>query len=283
MAQHFLLSAQARTFSLKAIYAAGEDKAYAVFRKLRWPDTDGAPVCPRCGGLDSYKITTRRRFKCKACSHQYSVTSGTIFANRKMSFVDLMAAICIVTNGAKGISALQLSRDLGCNFKTAWVFSHKLREAMASETKAHNLSGEIEVDGCYVGGVVRTENRKEDRRDRRLAENRSPDRRVVVALRQRQGRTLTAVFKGEDDAIPMIRTRVLPGSIVFADEASSWDALHGWLHGQADQSFAGVHGRRRLHQSGGVVLLAPTPHGRWPAPQGVGSIPAPVRGPCGLA
>ena len=57
MAQHFLLSAKARTLSLKAIYAAGEDKAYETFRKLRWPETDGEPVCPRCGSLDAYEIT----------------------------------------------------------------------------------------------------------------------------------------------------------------------------------------------------------------------------------
>jgi transposase-like protein len=145
-----------------------------------------------------------------------------------MSFTDLLAAICIVTNGAKGISALQLSRDLQVNFKTAWVFSHKLREAMASETKDHNLSGDVEIDGAYFGGHVRPENRKEDRKDRRLSENRSEKRRVVVALRQRKGRTLTGVFKGEDDALGMIQDRVKPNSVVYADEASSWDRLHGW-------------------------------------------------------
>ncbi len=228
MAQHFLLSAQARTLSLKAIYAAGEDKAYATFRKLRWPDTDGEPVCPHCGGLDAYEITTRRRFKCAACGKQFSVTSGTILASRKMTFVDLLAAICIVTNGAKGVSALQLSRDLGCNFKTAWVFSHKLREAMAAETKSHNLYGNIEIDGCYFGGHVRPENRKEDRKDRRLAEHQTGKRRVVVAMRQHKGRTLTGVFKSEDDSVGMIQERVRAGSLILADEAASWDVLHGW-------------------------------------------------------
>ena len=228
MAIHFLLSSKAKTLSLKAIYSAGEEANYETFCALRWSETGGEAVCPRCGCLESYKITTRRRFKCAACSHQYSVTSGTIFASRKMSFTDLLAAICIVTNGAKGISALQLSRDLQVNFKTAWVFSHKLREAMASETKDHNLSGDVEIDGAYFGGHVRPENRKEDRVDRRLSENRSEKRRVVVALRQRKGRTLTGVFMGEDDSLGMIQERVKPNSVVYADEASSWDRLHGW-------------------------------------------------------
>lgn len=113
MAQHFLLSAKARTLSLRSIYAGGEEKAFEAFKRLRWPETDGEPVCPHCGGLDHY-VTARSRFACKDCRKQYSVTSGTIFASRKMSFTDLLAAICIVVNAAKGISALQLSRDLDC-------------------------------------------------------------------------------------------------------------------------------------------------------------------------
>jgi len=83
MAQHFLLSAAARTLSLKAIYKAGEDRAYDTFRKMRWQD--GEAVCPDCGCCETYKITTRRKFKCKACYRQFSVTSGTILASRKMA------------------------------------------------------------------------------------------------------------------------------------------------------------------------------------------------------
>lgn len=228
MAQHFLLSAKARTLSLKAIYAGGEAKAYETFCKLRWPETDGEPICPRCGCVEAYKITTRRRFKCAACSHQYSVTSGTILHSRKMAFVDLLAAICIMVNAAKGLSALQLSRDLDCQHKTAFVLAHKIREALASETSGVKLIGDVEVDGAYFGGHIRPENRKEDRKDRRLTENQTGKRRVVVVMRQRKGRTLPFVFKSEDQAIDTIRARVLAGSIVFADEASSWDTLHAW-------------------------------------------------------
>ena len=56
MAQHFLLSAAARTLSLKTIYREGEEAAYRRFRRLRWPETDGAPVCPACGCLDAYEL-----------------------------------------------------------------------------------------------------------------------------------------------------------------------------------------------------------------------------------
>jgi hypothetical protein len=112
VAQSFLLSAAARTLSLKSIFVGGEEAAYRRFCRLRWPETDGAPVCPACGCVDVYDIASRRRFKCAACQRQFSVTSGTIFASRKLSFVDLLAAICLVVNASKGTSAVQLSRDL---------------------------------------------------------------------------------------------------------------------------------------------------------------------------
>ena len=96
LAQNSLLSAAARTISLRAIYKAGEAAACDTFRKMRCQDTDGEAVCPRCGNDDAYDIAARRNFKCKACHRQSSVTSGTIFASCKMDFVDLFAAICIL-------------------------------------------------------------------------------------------------------------------------------------------------------------------------------------------
>ena len=141
------------------------------------------------------------RFTC----HQFSVTSGTIFASRKMAYTDLVAAICITVNAAKGLSMLQLSRDLDCQYKTAFVLSHKLREALAAETKGHMLTGTVEVDGCHVGGHIRPANRVEDRVDRRLAEHQTGTRRVVIAARQRKGRTLTAVVRSEADGVAFIQ------------------------------------------------------------------------------
>lgn len=169
MAQRFLLSAAARTLSLKGIYAEGEQAAYRRFCALRWPATEGRPVCPACGCIDVHDLATRQRFKCAACHRQFSVTSGTIFASRKLAFVDLLAAICLVVNASKGSSAVQLSRDLDVQHKTAFALMHKLREAMAAETRAATLAGTVEVDGAAFGGHVRPANAREDRVDRRLA------------------------------------------------------------------------------------------------------------------
>ena len=226
MSQHFLLSAKARTLSLVQVARMSEGEAQATFRQMRWHSTDGDPVCPACGCLAVYEYRTRPLFKCKACAKQFSVTSGTIFHSRKLPVRDYLMAIAIFVNGAKGVAALQLGRDLDVSYKTAFVLSHKLREAMAAERATGTVKGEVEIDGAYFGGHVKPANHKENRRDRRLAENQSGKREVVVAMRERGGKTFPFVVKREDDAVEIIRKRVAAGSTVFADEAACWDALH---------------------------------------------------------
>jgi hypothetical protein len=127
--------------------------------------------------------------------------------------------------GQGGLSAVQLSRDLDVQHKTAFVLMHKLREAMAAETRDAVLSGAVELDGAAFGGHVRPANAREDRVDRRLLEHRSGRRRVVVALRQRGGRTLTRTFLREAEGVDFARERVVPGSVISADEVAHWDPL----------------------------------------------------------
>lgn len=182
MSQHFLLSKEARTLSLGTVLRLSDDEAYAAFKAIRFAENNGEPFCAKCGCADVYEFKSRKIFKCAGCKGQFSLTSQTIFANRKLAIRDILAAIAIFMNGAKGHSALQLSRDLGVQYKTAFVLSHKIREATASQIPAE-LSGEVEVDGAYFGGYVKPANRKEDRVDRRFLENQSGKRKVVVAMR----------------------------------------------------------------------------------------------------
>jgi hypothetical protein len=109
MSQHFLLSAAARTMSLAKVMRMSDDEARSAFKLIRWADTNGEPVCAKCGCVEAYEIATRKIFKCKGCLAQFSLTSGTIFASRKLPIRDILAAIAIFANGAKGHSALQLS------------------------------------------------------------------------------------------------------------------------------------------------------------------------------
>ena len=230
MSQHFLLTAAARSLSLKAIFRMSDDEAHATFTAIRFADNGGAAFCPRCQCTAVYAYAARRIWKCKDCRHQFSVTSGTIFASRKLAIRDYLAATAIFVNAAKGISALQLGRDLDVQYKTAFVLAHKLREAISAEQITGTLSGVVEVDGAYVGGHVRQENVKADRKDRRLASEQTGKRQSVVVARERGegGRTLPFVVAKEADAVALIRERIAVGSIVHADEAGGWDMLHAF-------------------------------------------------------
>src|ERR1700683_305640 len=112
--------------------------AETMFRNLRWPATDGAPVCLHCGGVNAYECRRPNgalRFRCKACVKDFTITSGTLFASHKLPLRAYLAAIAVFCNEVKGKCALALSRDIGVSYKCAFVLAHKLREAMAEELK----------------------------------------------------------------------------------------------------------------------------------------------------
>ncbi len=226
MATHFLLSNKARTLSLSAILRMTDDEAHDRFVAIRFAANGGAPYCPRCECTAVYTYAARKIWKCKRCNHQFSVTSGTIFASRKLPIRDYLAAIAIFVNAVKGINALQLGRDLDVQYKTAFVMAHKLREAIGAGQDGAKLSGVVEIDGIYVGGHAKQENAKADRKDRRLAAEQTGKRQSVVVARQRDGRTIPTVAASESAALPAIRATILPGTIVHADEAPGWDRLH---------------------------------------------------------
>ena len=146
MAQHFLMSAAARTLSLVDLCDLSEDAAHKMLCEMR-EDTDAAPVCPHCSCPAVYTYRCRRVFKCKACHRQFLATSGTLLAHRKLGFRTLLMAFSLFVNATKGLSSLQLSRNLGLHAKTAFVLLHKLRCALTSNSTATILSGVVEIDG----------------------------------------------------------------------------------------------------------------------------------------
>lgn len=202
-----------------------EEDGWEAFVKIRFAENDGAAFCPRCGCAAVYTIKTRRKWKCKACAYNFSVTSGTVFASRKLEFRDILLAIGLFANGAKGISGLQLARDMNVQPKTAFVMLHKLREALGLLQHAQTLSGEVEIDGAYYGGYVKPSTRKEHRRDRRQLANQSGKRRCVTVMRERNGRTRPFVCS-ELEGAGLVPNVVENGSIIYADEAKSYDSLH---------------------------------------------------------
>src|SRR5580704_3526279 len=231
MAQHFLLSKAAKDLSLASVFTMKDEQAETTFRRIRWADTNGEPVCPHCGGVDAYdcrRLKGAPRFRCRACVKDFSITSGTLFASHKLPLRCYLAAIAIFCNEVKGKSALALSRDLNVSYKCAFVLLHKLREAMAAELKGRVIGGEgkvAEIDSGYFGGYVKPANLKAARFDRRFGEHQSGKRKAVIIIRERDGKSLPAVFRSEKQALNFIKSRIAPGTVVNADEAGSWEEL----------------------------------------------------------
>jgi transposase-like protein len=191
-----------------------DEEVETVFRKIRRASNNGNPFCPKCGCPIVYNCRRANglaRWRCKACLHSFSITNGTLFHSRKMPLRGYLLAIAIFCNEVKGKSMLAMSRDLGTAYQTSFVLAHKMREAMASEMKGVNVGGEgrkAEVDGGYFGGYVKPANLVENRRDRRLRQYQSGKRKVVVVIRERDGKTLPGVFASEVAALNFIRTRI---------------------------------------------------------------------------
>lgn len=224
--QHFLLSKEARSLSILQVARLTDDEAHDQLQSIRWSETGGEPVCPHCQCGATYKHKVRRIFTCQSCGKQFSVTSRTIFANHKLPVRTYLMAIALWVNGAKGYSALQMSRDLNCQYKTAFVLCHKFREAVGLDAIDREATGTVEIDGAYFGGYVKPTNYTENRKDRRLAKNQNGKRRVVIVMRERAGRTLPFVVRKEHQAVPIIEQRVRLDSTLHADEALGWDPLH---------------------------------------------------------
>jgi len=231
MSQHFLLSARARSLSVVQVGRMTDAQAETMFAGIRWVETNGKAVCPHCACPTCYEARRPNgalRFRCKACRKDFSLTSGTLFAFYKLPLQVYLTAIVIFCNEVKGKSALALSRDLGCEYKTAWVLAHKLREALSTEVRGYKLGGvgkTVEVDGAFFGGYVKPANHKENPRDRRLVRNQTGKRQCVVVIRERDGMVMPSAFKNEGSAISYIRAHVAAGTEVHADDAVSWDDL----------------------------------------------------------
>jgi len=236
MAQHFLLSAEARTLSIVKIAMMSDEEIHNIFKQIRWSANDGEPICPHCGTTSApYCISSRNQYRCKECTHTFSVTSGTLFASHKLPLKTYLLAIAIFTNSVKSLSALQLARELNVQYKTAWVLSHKIRESLLDDERQELLEGTCEIDGVYVGGKTKQVNKIANRVDRRTINH--PNKRVVISLRQRADifdkevgavKTKTFILKSENstDIKNIVSQNIKAGSEIHADEAVAYDDLH---------------------------------------------------------
>ena len=134
-----------------------EDEARAYFERRRWPN---GPACVHCGSVSVYRLqgasTRPGLLECRDCDKQFTVTVGTVMVDSHLPLSTWAKAFHLMVSSKKGMSALQLQRNLSLgSYRTAWFLAHRIREAMRAEPVRGMLKGQIQADETYVGGKPR--------------------------------------------------------------------------------------------------------------------------------
>ncbi len=213
-----------------------EEAARAWFERARWPD---GPVCPSCGTVgESHWIRTARRWNCKGCRHQFTVTAGTPMHRTHLPLLTWAQAIYLIGASSKGISAVKLSEILGVSYETAWHLGQRIRAMMAEDSPL--LSGIVEIDETY-GGAPPRKRAKSERED----DDRDPPPPNPQGRGTKRPLLLVAAERGGD-----VATRVIPTH----GKAAVAAALDGLIDPEATVVADGLPaykriGRRQAHLS----------------------------------
>src|SRR5579859_552835 len=200
-----------------------DDDCLDYIESMRWPN--GEIGCVHCGEVGRISKITReakgknkrnRLYHCLACGKQFSATSGTIFNDTHLPLTKWFLAIALICEAKKGISACQLQRHLGVNYRTAWHLAHRIREAM--QEGASLLTGVVEVDETYVGGKVKRKGKpyvKKEKKD------------VVIGLIERGGKLrLVPVADNKMSIVePVIQKHVSPDALLQTDDSAIYHII----------------------------------------------------------
>lgn len=146
------LSTRAVDFGHEDLAALTEKQAIMLLAEAQWGSCTYMP-CSHCGSLDShYWSPKEKRWKCKACDKRFSVTSNTVFADRKLAVAKILKIAYSWANGASGVPALQLRRDWKVSYPTVFTLLHKLREGLARGFNTGLMAGAHEMDGLGING-----------------------------------------------------------------------------------------------------------------------------------
>lgn len=201
---------------------------------------DGKPVCPHCAVIDDcYRFVDGRRFKCKACKKQFTVTVGTIFEGSHVELQKWFVAVYLLSAHKKGISSHQLARDLGITQKSAWYMLHRLRYAIRTKSFLAPLKNVVEIDETYVGGKDKF--RHEDKK--------GMEKTVVFGMVERGGEVRSEIVKeaSHKDLYPVIQKNVEAGSKLMTDDANIYYALAKVYKHQSVNHKIGEYVRDNVH------------------------------------
>ena len=221
-----------------------DDSANDWFAARRWGKT---AHCLHCGAADKvYRMKGGGRYRCGHCKKDSNIKAGTLMTDSPIPIRKWLFAIYLLMTARKGVSSLQLAKEIGITQKSAWFLLHRLREACGDDPEL--LTGVIEVDETYIGGLERNKHGNKKTRAGRGAVGKA----AVMGMRQRGGKTKAAHIKRTDRATMqgMIGRNVAPGAQVYTDDHRSYIGLAKTYGHEAVKHSVGEYVKGMAHTNG---------------------------------
>lgn len=204
-------------------YFSDKQRCIDYLTKIRW---NGNATCTHCKHDKIYELKgATKRYKCASCRKQFSATKGSIFENSPVSLQKWFVAIYLMTSHKKGISSLQLSKDISVTQKTAWFMLQRIRFALETHTfSAPVMTNTVECDETYIGG--KNKNRHASKKVANAQGRSTKDKTPVFGLVERNGRVVAMKVKSttKEEIHPIISNHIVEGAKVMTDE---WTAYKG--------------------------------------------------------
>lgn len=197
-------------------------KCIAYLEKQRWGNT---PICPYCNSNRSSNKPSEHRHTCLNCGRSYSVLVGTIFESTKLPITKWFAAICLILNAKKGISSLQLARDIGVNKNTAWYLQKRIRKAMQDNDSI--LQGIIEIDETYIGGSLSNKHYYTKLNSGKYHKTGMEHKTPILGMIERDGKIVLKVLEkaSAKNIRPFLESKIASNSIIVTDGFGGYTGL----------------------------------------------------------